>query len=251
MAMRSSQGSSGPLAMMPGALRAAWPIALVAAVALCCGNVTGPETASDLLTGDAILNVRVHLLQSDEFEALNATLDAADVVVLFAGANRIWDAAGVRWRIESVVREPARNAAAFDKIFRGEGADRLDVMLSIFPRENLLADGWDVFVLRDFGRFGASGVYISFPEAQVAFVAEIGLSGEQRPSGSGPRVLAHELGHSLGLQHVSCTTAGNLMAPGCRGQDRTLLTAAQIRTVRQQAAKGRPFIGNLSVANQR
>ncbi len=232
-------------------LRAAWLIAPVAALALCCGNVTGPETPSDLPTGNTILSVRVHLLQSNELDALNATLDAGDVALLFAGANRIWEPAGVRWRIESIIREPARHAAAYDKIFRGEGADPLDVMLSIFPRENLFGDGWDVFVLRDFGRVGAGGVYISFPEAQVAFVAEIGSSGEQRPSGSGPRVLAHELGHSLGLQHVSCTTAGNLMAPGCRGQDRTRLTAAQIRTVRQQASKGRPFVGNLSVANQR
>ncbi len=232
-------------------LRAAWPIALVGTLALCCGNVTAPETPSDLPTGNTVLSVRVHLLQSAEFNALNATLDAGDVVLLFAGANHIWEPAGVRWRIESIIREPARNAAAYDKIFRGEGGDPLDVMLSIFPRENLLADGWDVFVLRDFGRVGAGGVYISFPEAQVAFVAEIGSSGEQRPSGSGPRVLAHELGHSLGLQHASCTAAGNLMAPGCRGQDRTRLTAAQIRTARQQAAKGRPFVGNLSVANQR
>ncbi len=232
-------------------LRAAWPIGSAAALILCCGNVTGRETSSDLPTGNTILSVRVHLLQSAQFEALNATLDAGDVALLFAGANRIWEPAGVRWRIESIIREPARNAAAYDKIFRGEGADPLDVMLSIFPRENLLADGWDVFVLRDFGRVGAGGVYISFPEAQVAFVAEIGSSGEQRPSGSGPRVLAHELGHSLGLQHVACTTAGNLMAPGCRGQDRTRLTAAQIQTVRQQASKGRPFVGNLSVANQR
>ncbi len=237
--------------MMQRPLRAAWPIALVAALGLCCGNATAPETPSDLPTGNTVLSVRVHLLQSNELEALNATLDARDVALLFAGANRIWEPAGVRWRIESIIREPARNAAAYDKIFRGEGADPLDVMLSIFPRENLFGDGWDVFVLRDFGRVGAGGVYISFREAQVAVVAEIGSGGEQRPSGSGPRVLAHELGHSLGLQHVSCTTAGNLMAPGCRGQDRTRLTAAQIQTVRQQAAKGRPFVGNLSVANQR
>ena len=232
-------------------LRAAWPIAVVATLALCCGNVAGPETPSDLMTGNTILSVRVHLLQSAEFDALNATLDAGEVAVLFAGANRIWQPAGVRWRIESIIREPARNAAAYDKIFRGEGADRLDVMLSIFPRENLLADGWDVFVLRDFGRVGAGGVYISFPEAQVAFVAEVWSGREQMSVGSGPRVLAHELGHSLGLPHAPCTTTGNLMAPGCRGQDRTRFTAAQIQTVRQQASKGRPFVGNLSVANQR
>ncbi len=228
-----------------------WPIALVATLALCCGNVAGPETPSDLMTGNTILNVRVHLLQSAEFDALNATLDAGEVAVLFAGANRIWEPAGVRWRVESIIREPAHNAETYDKLFRGEIVDTLKVMLSIFPRENLLSDGWDVFVLRDFGRVGAGGVYISFPEAQVAFFAEVGSGGEQRPLGSGPRVLAHELGHSLGLPHAPCTTTGNLMAPGCRGQDCTRFTAAQILTVRQQASKGRPFVGNLSVANQR
>ncbi len=100
-------------------LRAAWPIALVAASALCCGNVTGPETPSALPTGNTVLSVRVHLLQSAEFDALNDTLHAGDVAVLFAGANRIWEPDGGMWRIESIIREAARNAADYDKIFRG------------------------------------------------------------------------------------------------------------------------------------
>lgn len=54
------------------------------------------------------------------------------------------------------------------------------------------------------------------------------------------RILAHELGHSLTLPHVSCTPAGNLMSPGCAGSDRARLTAGQIERARAQAATGRP-----------
>ena len=107
--------------------------------------ITAPRTPSDLRTGNTILSVRVHPLQSAEFDALNATLNAGDVAVLFAGANRIWEPAGVRWRIESIIHELARNAAAYDKIFRGEGADPLDVMLSIRGRTFWPMDGMSLY----------------------------------------------------------------------------------------------------------
>ena len=55
------------------------------------------------------------------------------------------------------------------------------------------------------------------------------------------RILAHELGHSLGLAHVACTTGGNLMAAGCTLGSRTFLNAIQITRVRLQAETGRPF----------
>ena len=54
------------------------------------------------------------------------------------------------------------------------------------------------------------------------------------------RILAHELGHSLGLVHVPCAGQGNLMAAGYTLGTRTLLDVIQITEARLQAETGKP-----------
>jgi hypothetical protein len=72
-------------------------------------------------------------------------------------------------------------------------------------------------------------------------VAEFDPTGARDLVVSGPRILAHELGHSISLEHGPCTTVGNLMAPGCTTGERTRLTEDQITFALRQARFNRPF----------
>lgn len=212
-------------------------VALLAFALAACDSSTGPDALPDASKIATLrLPVRVHLLGSDELAALNSTFTESQIDTLFAGLNDIWQQATVAWQIESIIRETALNAEGYRRVM--SGATSLgSVIATIFPRENLLAEGWNVFVIGDMGSF-AGGVYLP---SQVVIFPQSGPAGEQGTTGRGPRVLAHELGHSLSLEHVTCTAAGNLMSPGCGGRSPAGLTPIQIAAARQQASSGHPF----------
>jgi hypothetical protein len=218
-------------------LSRAAPFVLLAFGAVACSDDTESVTGVDD-GANITLDVRVHLLESDQFGALDATLSDADVDVLFEGVNEIWSQAGITWRVESVVREPSLDGTAFMAGLSGAIPITAGVLASILPNGNILPNKWNVFVIRDFGNF-AGGVYLDFRGAVI--FAENGPIGRQDPTSDGRRILAHELGHSLSLLHVPCTSIGNLMSPGCFAQDRTRLEAGQVVPARAQASRGRPF----------
>jgi hypothetical protein len=213
------------------------PFVLLAFGAVACSDDTGSITDPGELES-ITLDVRVHLLESDQFAALDATLTESDVAVLFEGVNEIWSQAGITWRVESVVREPALDGTAFIAALSGAIPVTGEVLASILPGDNVLPGKWNVFVVRDFGNF-AGGVYLDFRGAVI--FPENGPIGPQDPAADGRRILAHELGHSLSLLHVPCTPAGNLMSPGCFAEDRTRLESGQIGPARAQASRGSPF----------
>ena len=112
------------------------------------------------------------------------------------------------------------------------------LVAAVLPKENLRPDIWNVFVIRDFG--GAiGGVYLL--RERVVVAAELDPLGNRDLSRGTARILAHELGHSLGLDHVPCTATGNLMVAGCPTGTRTRLEPFQIQIARQQAERGPPF----------
>jgi len=200
------------------------------------GGLSAPADSDPV--SEIELDVRVHLLESDEFTQLSTTLTGPEVGTLFEGVNEIWAEAGIRWVIESIVREPATNQELFGQVIRGEIPFTGSVLASLLPREQLLMGKWDVFLIRDLGG-SLGGIYIGGIPAVIG--AELDPLGARDLASSMPRIVAHELGHSIGLAHVDCVAAGNLMASGCFQGVRTRLTASQTEIARNQARTGRPF----------
>ena len=184
------------------------------------------------------LPLRVHLLSSPVSAALTTIRTEPEVQTLCATANAIWRQANIEWVLESVVREEAPNGAVFEQLLAGEIPRTRERLTSIAPRERLLRPGWNLFLIRDFGRIGG-GVF--YTELDGIILAERGFGYELPPDGRGGATLAHELGHSLGLFHVPCDSTRNILAIGCWDPSQlSSLTPAQIGTARRQAATGRP-----------
>ena len=200
-----------------------------------CSESTSPPTPDLEIIH---LDMRLHLLQSSELDQLDVTLTDTEVGVLIEGLNDVWRQAGVAWRLEQIVREPALNPDAFRAFLSDQSQSATSLVAEVLPTEHLRPDVWNVFLVRDFGgRLG--GVY--FRSRRVVVGAELDPTGARDLRGGTARILAHELGHSLGLNHAPCTAAGNLMAAGCSGGTRTRLEPEQIEIARHQAELGHPF----------
>jgi hypothetical protein len=226
----------------PSTIRSArlpyWAVALTALFLFACSDGTSPERGGD---DQLTLSVRVHLLQDAGVPSLNTSLSDSEVRTLFDGANGIWEQGDVVWQIESIVREEPHNGEDFARALRGELPLTPALVASLLPADQLLDGGWDVYFVRDFGGL-VGGIYISGGGVSPAVISsEVDPTGLRDLAGSGPRILAHELGHSLSLFHVACSDAGNLMAPGCPRGQRTQLTTGQVDMARLQASTGHPF----------
>lgn len=176
-----------------------------------------PQDAAPQEVGsDSIIRfpIRFHLLTSTERHAVSTTWTEEDVRTLLRVVNEVWSRAGIEWTFESIVREVAPHAARFDSLLAGLLLPTGERQRSIVPRESLLDPaGWDVFLIRDYGQI-AGGVF--WPEIPAIVLAQRGMGTELDPAGVGGLTLAHELVHSLGLQHEECDpSAPNIMANKC------------------------------------
>jgi hypothetical protein len=161
-----------------------------------------------------------------------------DVRGLLTVANSIWQQAGIEWHVEQILREDSPAAAQFDSLI-AERIPRTEASLTAFlPRGQLLRPGWNVFLIRDFGRI-AGGMFR--PEIAGVVLAERGFGFELPAGGRGGATLAHELGHSLGLGHVACDSTRDIMANGCWSPAAaSTLTPAQVAQARHQGRLGYP-----------
>jgi hypothetical protein len=186
------------------------------------------------------LPVRVHLLHSAESAELSSSYTDQDAAELLATTNVVWRLAGIEWTLESVVRDDVPHGAQFDSVLNGTLTSVPATLASILPTHDRLSPGWNVYIVHNLGQL-AGGVYE--PEANGVLLAERGRGAVLLPAAAGGITLAHELGHSLGLDHEDCDASHNLMANDCGGvaPEVRSLSPDQVVRARIQAASGTAF----------
>ena len=183
------------------------------------------------------LPLRIFLLSFEQEPELNAKFDLIRVNKLISEVNLIWARWGIVWEITDV-----KNINLAKNIFSGLSEQETDrsLRLKLSTSMSKLSDFdsssdsdskvWTVAIFRQFP-VKAGGVYAK--ERGAVFYSELSKLGE-----GSALILAHELGHALGLDHVG--VSHNLMYGG---RDRNIeemqeLTGEQVNIAHNQADKG-------------
>lgn len=176
--------------------------------------------------------VSVYLLSFSGADKLSARYSPEGVIRLFDDVNAIWSNWGIACTVKTIekihltekdIQFPAKGFAT-RREFR-------NLMAAWIPEETLERH-WRVYILRQFPVKG-SAVYIS--EKQAILYGELHIYGERHPV-----ILAHELGHSLGLRHVPFPQNLMYAGPDKNPDIPATLSPIQIRQARKQARIG-PF----------
>ncbi|MFU8812543.1 MAG: hypothetical protein ACNA78_06215 [Balneolaceae bacterium] len=200
-------------------------------------NMVEETDVEELIT----LPVNIHFMESSQSANLTSGLSEEDLTRLMEGVNEVWRPANIQWEVQRVETARAQNAAEFDRMVNGEIPFSATLIHSVIPLEGLSPTAWDVYLIRNLGGF-VGGIY--FARHAAVLQPETDPTGAFGFDGGLIRILSHELGHSLSLQHVPCVQPGNLMAPGCQVGNRTLMNDGQILQARSVARANRPYNGN-------
>ncbi len=176
-----------------------------------------------------ILPLTIVMLTSD-VPQLNSTYNDVELTEMVEEVNEIWSQAQIRFEVRDILRSPAQGESDFQRLLDSGGRDPR-VLRQIYDPVVLPDSGWSMVLLEHMGAM-PPGVY--FCDRQVLVSARhFGRNNRVIP----PNVIAHELGHALGLEHA-CGQGENLMCAD--GQSPTLLWEEQREAARDQAMTGAP-----------
>jgi len=184
------------------------------------------------------LPVQVYCYSFVATPELDCTMTRKDVESMMERVNGIWKQAGIHWSLLSV-RNRRISKNDFNSLDDSEEKESLrEQLITISPDD---VDGrkvWKVVILHK-SPVPAGGFY--FAKTHTVYFFETTPRGKTKSV-----VLAHELGHSLGLAHKGDTS--NLMHIGNPEGPKTL-TKDQIIAVRTQAMRGSADISEMEVGS--
>ncbi len=199
-----------------------------------------------------VIHVRAYRLVFEHAPEHSSTLSSEALDSLFQDVNRLWHVGRIRWRLTSVLTRRIGANVATDLPYVTTRAELRRHLAAISPElPPVVAQRlWRVCLMHRFP-IKSGGVYL--PERGTVHFSEFNAKGH-----TSAVVLAHELGHSLGLPHSDGEF--NLMNPEvlrlihrCHASDPDGLAASppilsreQIQAARNQAASG-PFGGGEAV----
>ena len=206
------------------------------------------------------LPIKIHYLKS-RYVSINADLKATNLRPLFAGTNEIWKKANLRFvadRPQQMVAADMSMEKEFADLFKPEVPKAyirqhqsriLHKMLPDLPDRGKAFHVVLIYTMPD--AFGAvympSKGIVLMPQVKFAgLIDEKGVWKDGSPVFfAQSNILAHEIGHSLSLPHVSIQ--GNLMIDGRLREGSGVgpgldLTPAQIQVARKQAQTKGPHV---------
>src|SRR5580693_4394611 len=93
-------------------------------------DVTEPPAREQFL----VLPLHVHILTAKDRPDIDCKLTDADIERIVGKANRVWSKAGIVYRVESLLREPAENIEEFDAHRKIADTGGLGIYRTLAPR---------------------------------------------------------------------------------------------------------------------